>query len=33
VDTTTLKPKALPDWLFLVEHTEWLKMGVLLQTL
>jgi len=22
VDTTTLKPKALPDWLFLVEHTE-----------
>lgn len=21
VDTTTLKPKALPDWLFLVEHT------------
>jgi len=22
VDTTTLKPKALPDWLFLVKHTE-----------
>ena len=22
VDTATLKPKALPDWLFLVEHTE-----------
>lgn len=22
VDTTTLKPKALPDWLFLIEHTE-----------